>query len=969
MSNESGSTTREVDEKHAALGCQSELDSGQSEENGERSGQEDTSPSSPVAQGSRVDSPAYIASPLDLPHISKDSAIIHPLTLDWAFGINTALPVFSLQDQERLIILYACGRVAVMYDHTSNSQHLLQGHSSPISCLCVSEDKQWIVTADRGRESGIIIWDSYKGIPVRTLFQCHPVAGVAAVALSKDSEYLATVGAGEVQRVCVWNWTDVSDEPLYVVDVGSEFGPQNHILFNPTDKTQLLSNSESHVLFYATDLGCLKYSVPELSDKTFSKVVGAVSQSVFLSGGAQALSATSAGNLVVWARQSDSCQPSVWTAIKLIPLQQERITVLTQTERLIVTGDIRGHIKFYDENIKLIDSYSKLNVDPIVSISFSKEEPSGHLACTDTIPFVVRNFALSTVTASVLYVSAQGSESHTLLTEHAEALEAVACHPHQPLVAMGSRSGILKIWDYERRIHVCSRIFQKDRQIQCVTYDPQGFFLAVGFVSGAVQVFDACSLQSEGEEKALHYSPDSITQLTFSKDSLYLATADAGQAVMVFRLCKEGGRQQWMFQGRHCSHYKPIQDLLFGFFLDSTKPRLLSLGQDRRLVEYDLEHSGEGHLLILSSVQIEQSAVPTCMSWHPLITTEHFLLTSSTHYKMKLFNSTTKMCRKTLLGPTYGSPVKKMIILPQTKDSDPTCSYMAYVTTEAVGVQILPLDGNPYKSTAVISHPMGVCSLACSYDGKYVFTAGVADTSVFSWEISLCALETAAALGGKDLMPFYNLLEGGRDGELFKEIENFFYYCQLRKQGIDSMETRLVSTKIPLTEVPFMMRALGFYPTEQELEDMHNEVKFSRYAETGKYVTDLDLEEFIKLYVNHRPAFGISREDLHWAFQVLGESVEKGIPTVSRQNLLDCLQARGEHMTEEELTESLSSLLGLSAEDRTDFRTLEYKGLQLENALPPEITMTTFEADILGFPGDSPGLPVESDSSSMTDIL
>ncbi|XP_029618803.1 cilia- and flagella-associated protein 251 isoform X1 [Salmo trutta] len=890
------------------------------------------------------------------PHVKT-----HALTLEWAFGMNRALPVFSLQDQDQLVILYGGTNVAVMYDQTSNSQHVLQGHSSPISCLCVSEDRRWLVTADRGQESLVIIWDSFSGIPVRTLFDSHPEGGVAVLALSKDSKYLVTVGAGDVQRVCIWDWTNETEDPLCVTDLNQEYGFQNHIIFNPNDITQLLSNSESQVLFYTRDKQHLDYIAPELLDKTFNKVVGMLSQSVFHWRGLQALSATSAGNLVLWdmVRASSTSRPLVRRAVKLIPLQKDGITVLTLTDSFIVTGDTLGHVKFYDENFKLISWYSEFNLDPITSISFSKEVPpnssQGYLKdCTlEAKMFVIRNFVLSTVSSTVVHVNAQGGVLQTLLREHCEALHAVACHPQQPVVAMGSHSGILKVWDYERKVSICSRVFEKERHIQCIAYDPQGFYLAVGFASGSVHVLDACTLLSEAEER-FNFSQDCITHITFSPDSLYLATADAGRAVMVFCLYTGKSMQRWKYLGRHHSHYKPIRDLLFGVYLDSTQPRLLSLGMDRRLVEYDLQNSKvKDELLILSSERIEQSAVPTCMAWYPPLTTEDFLLTASDLYKMKLFNSTTKMCRKTLLGPTYGSPVEKMAMLPFSKDHDPSAHYMAYITNDKVGVQILPIDGNPHKSSALICHPTGVSAMACSYDSRYVFTAGGSDCTVLSWEISLNALEAAASLGGKELIPFYSLLDGGRDGELFREMEDFFYYCQLRNQGIDSMEMRQVSTRIPLAEVPFVMRALGFFPTEQELEDMQNEVKFSRYAESGRYVTDIDLEEFIKLYVNHRPAFGISRKELLHTFQVLGDSYVMGEPVVNKNELLELLQDRGEHMTENELAECFTTLVGLNSEGGgPELGAFECDDAEdvLESEIPEEISMETFASDILGFP-------------------
>ena len=43
------------------------------------------------------------------------------------------------------------------------------------------------------------------------------------------------------------------------------------------------------------------------------------------------------------------------------------------------------------------------------------------------------------------------------------------------------------------------------------------------------------------------------------------------------------------------------------------------------------------------------------------------------------------------------------------------------------------------------------------------------------------ALEILASLGGEDLIPFYDLIDGGRNGEFFAELEDYFYYSQMRK--------------------------------------------------------------------------------------------------------------------------------------------------------------------------------------------
>ncbi|CAI9535105.1 unnamed protein product, partial [Staurois parvus] len=114
-----------------------------------------------------------------------------------------------------------------------------------------------------------------------------------------------------------------------------------------------------------------------------------------------------------------------------------------------------------------------------------------------------------------------------------------------------------------------------------------------------------------------------------------------------------------------------------------------------------------------------------------------------------------------------------------------------------------------------------------------------------------------------------------------------------------------------------------------------------------------DLGDFVKLYINHRPAFGLCLNELQQAFQVLGFTNEKGELAVNRGDLLQLLQTRGEHMTEEELAEYLTTLLGLNPEGgSSELGIYNSTGAAelLEHEIPEEITADQFTVEILGLP-------------------
>jgi len=360
-----------------------------------------------------------------------------------------------------------------------------------------------------------------------------------------------------------------------------------------------------------------------------------------------------------------------------------------------------------------------------------------------------------------------------------------------------------------------------------------------------------------------------------------------------------------------------------------------------------LKNSSVDDLKVLSSDRIEQSGVPTCFTGYPGVVKEDFLVLANNEYKMKLYNSTTKMCRYTYLGPTYGSPLRSLVPLPVIPDAPNR--YLAYTTYDKVGLIILPLDGNPHKSIALIGHPGEVHNLVCSHDGKHIFTCGGADTTVLMWKVDVHALEATASLGGEGLVPFYSLLEGGREGDLFAELETYFYYSQIRNQGIEAMEQRAIHTEISLSEIPFIMRALGYYPTEQEIDEMVNEVKFSTYVTNGQYVESIDIGGLLKLYLNHRPAFGMSPDDLIEAFKRISYLDANDEVRCDRADLLHMLQEKGEHLSENELGECMAMLLQCGGNESED-----EEEQPLDEILPQQMSLDYFTKDLLGF-----GSPVE----------
>ena len=144
------------------------------------------------------------------------------------------------------------------------------------------------------------------------------------------------------------------------------------------------------------------------------------------------------------------------------------------------------------------------------------------------------------------------------------------------------------------------------------------------------------------------------------------------------------------------------------------------------------------------------------------------------------------------------------------------------------------------------------------------------------------------------------------------------------------METREVSDKLPIVHVPRIFRALGYYPSELEVLNLTNEVKFSKYLETKEHVDEIDFDTMVRLFVNHRPAQPLTLDAIEGAFAAL----TAGSGELPTDALLDVLQNSGELMSESELAKHLGTLI---------------YGTGVKDVLGPNATAQSFSSEVLGF--------------------
>ena len=680
---------------------------------------------------------------------------------------------------------------------------------------------------------------------------------------------------------------------------------------HPANPDQFLVSSKTTVTFFSYDQSSSELCShnPGSIEKEFGKSCGHLTQSVYLRNTRQVLSATTRGNLVVWLTTASAETPlPKWKPTRLLRLEEEGISALVERDGFVAVADNTGSVTFYNEELQKVKWVQNFSVGKILSLSYRVEDESFERKGNEII---LSDFIISVEGSLCGYVNFSTGNLQTLIYGKGAPWTFHDIHPSKNTLILGNIYGFVSTYNYLSNEHVSDKDLNIEDEITCIKYSTLGDLLAVGTKKGYLWLLNEETLDPV-RSMPFAYSKGAIRSCQFSACGEFLATADTDRCVSVYKQNKLLGTPwQWELLGRYRGHSRPVLQMLFGKDPETNGRLLLTLGKDMKLNEYDLESSSiSDGLILLHRTEVEQRCQPTCMAWYPPgATEENFLVLANKHQKQRLINMGTKMCRKVVLGPQQGSKhISKMKFIPGLQGLSPmknTDGYFAISCGTYLALQKIPLSGSPFSCMAKLGNPKGIDELFLSPTGKYCFTMNKEDECFQQWDIDPLVLEDFSLEGGTGSEAFFSLLPDKKESKLFKDMKDYFCYVQIEK-GATSL-----SNKIPLDDVPTVCRALGFYPTEREIEDMMNEIKYSNYVNTGQLETDIVLEDFLQLFLNHKPVKGEDISELEKVFKIIGKNNNEDqntVPNINRHNLIDFLKSRGDTFKEKDFNQYVKPL-------------------------------------------------------------
>ena len=142
---------------------------------------------------------------------NKETIYDYKLDLKYCIGLSINSMNNIVFNKEKNWYAYTVNnKVVIEFLNTEKKQKILSDSKDELSCLLLSYDLKYLISAvgqiNKDNYASIFIYDTNTFELVRRL-NLHP-KGIQYISLSKDNQYMVTIGTKKENSICLWNFND-----------------------------------------------------------------------------------------------------------------------------------------------------------------------------------------------------------------------------------------------------------------------------------------------------------------------------------------------------------------------------------------------------------------------------------------------------------------------------------------------------------------------------------------------------------------------------------------------------------------------------------------------------------------------------------------------------------------------------------------------------------------------------------------
>lgn len=850
-----------------------------------------------------------------------------PFDIHSIIGFNLKVPIINVTySEDEPMVAYASGHILTILDCENNGTEYLLGHERDIVSIGTAQAGKVVVTAD---EYLVNIWEKRekkngKLVTVLSKTFNDPLMKepILSTGLSVDGEYLVLASQQYIQ---LWVLRNGTDKPDAFYELPDDLRTGSKIVFcrNNNHSNSFFVTTETNLIFFRWNVQ--RSLMAEHIPKTFPGVSQIVNSS-YCTNYCKGISITHR-SAIIWSDTPPSrdFKHNLFDNRMEFQLKMKlgfyQLMTVSCCNGFIIITDRNGEMKFYDENMKLCFSYEIFGqivcsvsfIDPkIENGKISSESQLDSSSCMDNFFFSSEN--------GRIYKCKLKSKPILLCESSPVFMTCFDLHPKKELLCGGRHDGCIFLYDYTSNTYVkyLSLPLQLSKQLKskvehkpsaCLNFSSCGRYIAAGVSNGYLAILNTVTFTLFQKAITLAETNVAIEKAIFSENNELIVYRDASCTVGLLQF-----QSSWKLIKKLRVHDSQINYMSFRDSVDGMG--LVTISEDYSVAEYTIRREGPDNAVDLTMnicKRIDFLSVLKCcikmrrnvMAFPDCSGNDEAYLTTDEKFKYQIRDIESFDVINTFAAPiSENEPITMMCHVHRKNEN-----IVAFSNKNIIGLQHLPIDGNPNKYLAMVGHSRKILFMKVSHCNKYLFTIGEDDPTVYTWKIKISAVTKHYRSGGTSLRPFCNLIPDGVNGDLFTEMQDLFFYIQIKAQKDKSTDLKSfkLTDGIPVSEAIDFMRGIGFFPSGVKSEYIMKEMEY--YTNDSETIT---FENLVKLFLNYRPPFGYLKTELHQTVKYLGYSytMDSADTEITSERLVEICTALGEKMDEKDTATFLNRLDG-----------------------------------------------------------